>query len=114
MFTTGLMILFFLPPVGFVLYLLFGQNYARQRMFVIEKRVLLREERHDGNGCRKIRRAGEPGRALSLLHGLDRSGFPVPAPAIRSRHASGSLHQQSDHLVDDIYWISWGSIADFG
>jgi hypothetical protein len=38
MFTTGLTVLFFLPPVGFVLYLLFGQNYARQRMFVIEER----------------------------------------------------------------------------
>ncbi len=38
MSTAGLTVLFFLPPVGFVLYLLFGQNYARQRMFAIEER----------------------------------------------------------------------------
>ena len=32
-----LMVLFFLPPIGFFLYLLFGQNYTRQRMFVIKE-----------------------------------------------------------------------------
>jgi len=44
--TAWLMVLFFLPPVGFVLYLLFGQNYTRQRMFVIkeyEDRCFLQE-----------------------------------------------------------------------
>ena len=41
-----LVVLFSLPSVGFVLYLLFGQNYTRQRMFVIkekEDRRFLRE-----------------------------------------------------------------------
>ncbi len=33
-----LMVLFLLPPVGFFLYLLFGQNYTRQRMFVVKER----------------------------------------------------------------------------
>ncbi|MCM2465034.1 cardiolipin synthase [Methanoculleus oceani] len=35
--TAWLMVLFLLPPVGFVLYLLFGQNYTRQKMFVIKE-----------------------------------------------------------------------------
>ncbi len=41
-----LMVLFFLPAVGFALYLIFGQNYTRQRMFVVkeqEDRSFLRE-----------------------------------------------------------------------
>jgi len=41
-----LIVLFLLPPVGFVLYLLLGQNYTRQRMFVVkehEDRSFLRE-----------------------------------------------------------------------
>lgn len=41
-----LMVLFFLPPIGFFLYLLLGQNYTRQRMFVVkreEDRRFLRE-----------------------------------------------------------------------
>ncbi|MDD3933774.1 MAG: PLDc N-terminal domain-containing protein, partial [Methanoculleus sp.] len=33
-----LVVLFSLPSVGFVLYLLFGQNYTRQRMFVIKEK----------------------------------------------------------------------------
>lgn len=33
-----LVVLFLLPPVGFVLYLLLGQNYTRQRMFVVKER----------------------------------------------------------------------------
>ncbi len=33
-----LMVLFFLPPIGFVLYLLFGQNYTRQKMFAIKEK----------------------------------------------------------------------------
>ncbi|MDD1677258.1 MAG: cardiolipin synthase [Methanomicrobiales archaeon] len=33
-----LMVLFLLPPVGFVLYLLFGQNYTRQKMFNLKER----------------------------------------------------------------------------
>ncbi|MCE5338772.1 MAG: cardiolipin synthase [Methanomicrobiaceae archaeon] len=47
-----LVVLFSLPSVGFVLYLLFGQNYTRQRMFVIkekeDRRFLLEafEEQH--------------------------------------------------------------------
>ncbi|MCK8518583.1 cardiolipin synthase [Methanoculleus sp. 7T] len=32
-----LVVLFSLPTVGFVLYLLFGQNYTRQRMFVVKE-----------------------------------------------------------------------------
>lgn len=32
-----LMVLFFLPPIGFLLYLLFGQNYTRQMMFVVKE-----------------------------------------------------------------------------
>jgi len=32
-----LMVLFFLPPIGFFLYLFFGQNYTRQRMFVVKR-----------------------------------------------------------------------------
>ncbi|NLZ29782.1 MAG: cardiolipin synthase [Methanomicrobiales archaeon] len=35
--TAWLMVLYFLPPIGFLLYLLFGQNYTRQRMFVIKE-----------------------------------------------------------------------------
>ena len=31
-----LMILFFLPPLGFFLYLIFGQNYTREKMFVVK------------------------------------------------------------------------------
>ena len=31
-----LMILFFLPPLGFALYLIFGQNYTREKMFVVK------------------------------------------------------------------------------
>ncbi len=41
-----LVVLFSLPSIGFVLYLIFGQNYTRQRMFVIkeqEDRRFLRE-----------------------------------------------------------------------
>ncbi len=32
-----LMVLFLLPPIGFLFYLIFGQNYTRQRMFVIKE-----------------------------------------------------------------------------
>ncbi len=41
-----LVLLFLLPPVGFVLYLLLGQNYTRQKMFVVKEhddRSFLRE-----------------------------------------------------------------------
>ena len=31
------MVLFSLPSIGFVLYLLFGQNYTRQKMFVVKR-----------------------------------------------------------------------------
>jgi cardiolipin synthase A/B len=33
-----LMVLFFLPAIGFLLYLLFGQNYTRTRMFALKER----------------------------------------------------------------------------
>ncbi|RXE56754.1 phospholipase [Methanoculleus taiwanensis] len=32
-----LMVLFFLPAIGFVLYLLFGQNYTRRKMFTVKE-----------------------------------------------------------------------------
>ena len=32
-----LIVLFLLPPVGFALYLFFGQNYTRQKMFVVKE-----------------------------------------------------------------------------
>ena len=32
-----LVVLFSLPSIGFVLYLLFGQNYTRQKMFVVKR-----------------------------------------------------------------------------
>ncbi|ABN58362.1 MULTISPECIES: cardiolipin synthase [Methanoculleus] len=35
--TAWLVVLFLLPPVGFALYLFFGQNYTRQRMFVVKE-----------------------------------------------------------------------------
>lgn len=35
--TAWLIVLFLLPPVGFALYLFFGQNYTRQRMFVVKE-----------------------------------------------------------------------------
>ncbi|BBL66971.1 cardiolipin synthase [Methanoculleus chikugoensis] len=44
--TAWLVVLFLLPPVGFALYLFFGQNYTRQRMFVVkehEDRCFLQE-----------------------------------------------------------------------
>lgn len=44
--TAWLVVLFLLPPVGFALYLFFGQNYTRQRMFVVKEhddRRLLQE-----------------------------------------------------------------------
>ena len=48
-----LMVLFFLPLAGFVLYIFFGQNYTRQRMFVVKEREdrcyledLFEEQRH--------------------------------------------------------------------
>ncbi|WP_292364925.1 MULTISPECIES: cardiolipin synthase [unclassified Methanoculleus] len=57
--TAWLMVLFFLPPVGFVLYLLLGQNYTRQRMFVVkeqEDRCFLQEtfeEQHRALAARR-------------------------------------------------------------
>ncbi len=41
-----LMVLFFLPPIGFLFYLIFGQNYTRQKMFVIK-------EEEDRQTCRR-------------------------------------------------------------
>ncbi|KLK88624.1 phospholipase D [Methanoculleus sediminis] len=44
--TAWLIVLFLLPPVGFALYVFFGQNYTRQRMFVVkehEDRCFLQE-----------------------------------------------------------------------
>ncbi|QSZ66371.1 cardiolipin synthase [Methanofollis aquaemaris] len=32
-----LMVLFLLPPIGFALYLIFGQNFTRQKMFALKK-----------------------------------------------------------------------------
>ncbi|TAJ45848.1 cardiolipin synthase [Methanofollis fontis] len=33
-----LMVLVFLPPIGFALYLIFGQNYTRQRLFTLKEK----------------------------------------------------------------------------
>ena len=61
-----LMVLFFLPLAGFVLYMLFGQNYTRERMFVIKER----EDR-----CYLEARFEEQRRALAA--GLHRFATPV-------------------------------------
>ncbi len=75
--TAWLVVLFLLPPVGFALYLFFGQNYTRQRMFVVkehEERCFLEgtfEEQHRalaGNHHRFTTPAAEEFRdAISLL-----------------------------------------------
>ncbi len=48
-----LMVLFFLPPIGFALYLIFGQNFTRQKMFAVKEeedrylRAIFEEQHRD-------------------------------------------------------------------